>query len=257
MTSLVSESRSLKKTRTLMMCACAGLLGWGSMAQAQESPDTLPRCTEQNLVGPYAASRSGVLVGRGDIAANGIVNFDGQGNLSGKDTASVGGKVTVQDYKGSYSVNPDCTGEATLFFADGERVSLAIQVLGDKQQIRFIQTDEGTVVNGSAIAQWDLRRLSSPVAGRAGETRELSKAQSSRIRPGDVVSGSPISIGYPGDDFQFEFKHHIPPEILQYCANNTDPKATSADCYASYCRAQGEGSVGSDEKGLYCESKGQ
>jgi hypothetical protein len=55
--------------------------------------------------------------------------------------------------RGKYQVSPDCTGSATFFFSDWEMVSLDLQILAERQEVQFIQTDAGTVITGAAKAQ--------------------------------------------------------------------------------------------------------
>ena len=56
-----------------------------------QAPAPDPACTAASLHGSYAYSRMGTIVGVGPAAANGVVTFDGQGRLTGTDTASVNG----------------------------------------------------------------------------------------------------------------------------------------------------------------------
>lgn len=120
---------------------------------ALEQDNFLPSCTESSLYGPYAYSRVGTVVGKGPAAANGVVTFNGQGKLEGMDTASVNGQITDRFFKGEYVVTPDCTGTATFFFSDREVVNIALQIIAGEREVRFIQTDTGTVITGSAKAQ--------------------------------------------------------------------------------------------------------
>jgi hypothetical protein len=157
-----------------MMLLLAGLLSWSRLALAQEH--LLPDCTEARLSGPYAYSRMGTVVGRGPAAANGVVTFDGHGQLTGTDTASMNGKITTRDFTGAYKVTPECTGTATFFFSDRERVTLALQLLAGAQAVQFIQTDAGTVITGVAKAQGSMsHRAAVPV--EAGEPGRVATGQ--------------------------------------------------------------------------------
>jgi hypothetical protein len=106
--------------------------------------------------GSYAYSRTGTFVGIGPVAANGVVTFNGQAELFGRDTVSVNGKISERRFDGKYAVNGDCTGAATLFFSDSEIVNLDFQIVDRGGEIRFIQTDNRTVVTGSARKMADL-----------------------------------------------------------------------------------------------------
>jgi hypothetical protein len=135
-------------TRTFRMLVLAGVLSLSSMALAQENP--LLECPESSLDGPYTYSRMGTVVGKGPAAAQGIVTFDGQGNLAGTDTASVNGLIIQRTFDGDYQMTANCTGVATLVFTDGETISLDLLLMARGEEISFIQTNDGTVITGSA-----------------------------------------------------------------------------------------------------------
>ena len=141
-----------QRTIALGMLVLATMLTLNRSALAQE--DLVPSCAESSLYGPYAYSRVGMVVGIGPAAANGVVTFDGQGNLAGTDTASRNGQITARDFKGTYTVTPDCTGTATFVFSARETVNVALQIGAGAREVQFIQTDSGTVITGSAKAQW-------------------------------------------------------------------------------------------------------
>jgi hypothetical protein len=124
-----------------------------------------PGCTAATLQGSYAYSRTGIFIAEGPAAANGVVIFDGQGNLAGADTSSVNGVITQRAFKGAYDVEADCTGTAKFELTDGELVTLALQIVSARGEVQFIQTDAGTVVTGSArqmtvpfLAKGDMRQ---------------------------------------------------------------------------------------------------
>ncbi len=77
----------------------------------------------------------------------GIVKFDGAGNFSGSETASVNGLAGPATFTGTYSVTPDCTVTATLTNSLGLTVheSGVTNGSGAFQEIHLIVTDEGWV----------------------------------------------------------------------------------------------------------------
>lgn len=83
----------------------------------------------------------------------GIIRFDGTGNLSAKRTISVNGGITTDSVTGTYTVNPNCTGSATL--SDGLAVdAVAGKREGNKvQELLVIGTNNGTVATGFAKKQ--------------------------------------------------------------------------------------------------------
>lgn len=130
-----------------------GMLTLSGVTLAQpDGPSPLPGllCTLASVQGPYAYSRSGTVVEKGPAAANGVVIFNGRGTLVGSDTASVNGVLSTRAFKGDYAVEAGCIGAATLVFADGEVINLDLQLVASGRELRFIQTDDGTVITGSA-----------------------------------------------------------------------------------------------------------
>lgn len=75
-------------------------------------------CTQDSLEGAYGYALTGPLVGVGPVTAVGLATFDGDGGLTTKDTVSTNGKIVRRTGRGSYVVNPNCTGSAKV----GERL---------------------------------------------------------------------------------------------------------------------------------------
>jgi hypothetical protein len=151
--------RTLSRQRTMLlgMLGVISLLVLSRIAPAgAQAPAPEPACTAASLHGSYAYSRMGTIVGIGPTAANGVVTFDGQSRLTGTDTASVNGEIIQRMFEGDYQITATCTGAATLVFTDGESVSLDLQLVASGETVSFIQTNEGTVITGSAQKMiWD------------------------------------------------------------------------------------------------------
>jgi hypothetical protein len=77
----------------------------------------------------------------------GIVTFDGAGNFSGSETASVDGLIVPATFTGTYTVNPDCTVTAELTNSLGLTIheSGTISGSGAFQEVHLIVTDAGWV----------------------------------------------------------------------------------------------------------------
>lgn len=84
------------------------------------------------------------------FAAAGIMAINGDGSLSGSDTASLTGNVLLRSYTGTYTVNSDCTGSMTLNFCPpGSCLGPAnIVVSPDGSEFLFINTIHGATVLG-------------------------------------------------------------------------------------------------------------
>ena len=88
------------------------------------------------------------------IAAIGVDTFDGAGHLSGSITVSSGGFIFSSPLSGTYTVNSDCTGSATVTETNGGFVIHLIFVIVDNgKQLRNFDTDPGTVSFATAVRQ--------------------------------------------------------------------------------------------------------
>src|SRR5262249_46492554 len=121
------------------------ILGGGSaMAQSQDS--AAPSCTLGNIAGSYAFTASGSVSPSTDtpFAAVGVLNIDEHGNASGSDTANALGVAVARTFRGTITVNSDCTGtvslnfvgapfdglaEANLVFEDGRKGIRGVQLV--------------------------------------------------------------------------------------------------------------------------------
>ena len=108
-------------------------------------------CTTETINGSYGYAITGWTFdssGNGwGFAESGKVVADGTGGLSLQATASQTGTIASGASSGSYSVNADCTGTATL---NNGSAHLAFVVIASGREIQFVQTDTGTAISGSA-----------------------------------------------------------------------------------------------------------
>jgi hypothetical protein len=108
-------------------------------------------CTMEQLRGAYAVygQGSGTLGNPpqpGIEVDVGIATLDGKGNLSGSITFSFNGNIFRTKFIGTYLVKSDCT--ITLSIQDdfGEHLQEEGVVLGHGDEVRFIETNPGTVI---------------------------------------------------------------------------------------------------------------
>jgi hypothetical protein len=77
------------------------------------------------------------------IAAVGRAVLDDMGNVTGTESRSVGGGFADETFTGTYTVNPDCTGTATLAFSESGklvRTSILSLIFDDhEREIRMVQ----------------------------------------------------------------------------------------------------------------------
>lgn len=116
-------------------------------------------CSNATLQGSYGGSFSGEVRRPGDagstpVAGIGRFNYDGRGSFEAKETLSFGGSSFSFEFRGTYSVDADCTGTHTLFTLSGEEFGhLAIVIVEDGQEVRVTQTDPGVTLVGNERKQ--------------------------------------------------------------------------------------------------------
>jgi len=116
------------------LVASTALLGYLQIAQAHE-------CTVSNAAGRYGYTSSGTIVNPavGPFTAVGHTTLTESGTFSGAQTTSIAGNVVEETIQGTFSVNADCTGSATVNVYHGTtlaRTSL-INLVWDTHQKEF------------------------------------------------------------------------------------------------------------------------
>jgi len=104
------------------------------------------RCSPPGVAGNYGFTLSGQVIlptGPVPIAAVGRATLDADGNVSGTESRSVGGGFADETFAGSYAVNADCTGTATIrFYESGQLVRTSVLSLifdNNQREIRMVQ----------------------------------------------------------------------------------------------------------------------
>jgi hypothetical protein len=117
-----------------------------SLLSASAPSALAAHCSLHKSAGDYGFTLTGVVIvptGAVPIAAVGKALLDPAGNASGTESRSVGGGFADETFTGTYTVNPDCTGSATLnFYESGQlvRTSVLSLVFDDHQhEIRMVQ----------------------------------------------------------------------------------------------------------------------
>jgi hypothetical protein len=113
------------------------------------------------LQGDYSFVASGTF-GSSSFAAAGQTTYDGNGGVTGLIQISLGGNVSpVLPWSGTYTVDPEnCTTTKTVIIPDapygkgGSPVTLTVHFFitagYDFTELRFIVTDPGTTISGTA-----------------------------------------------------------------------------------------------------------
>ena len=127
----------------------SALLGFVQTAQAHE-------CSLRNVSGSYGYTSTGAIVtpAVGPFTAVGRVTFTDSGTFTGAQTTSFAGTLVPETISGTYTVNPDCTGSATVYVYHGSTLARtsAIQVVWDLDQseARAIFLTAGTSISINA-----------------------------------------------------------------------------------------------------------
>ena len=115
------------------------LLGTSAPARAE-------KCSLAAAAGKDGFTLNGVAItqaGAVPLAAVGKAILDAAGNVSGSEARSVGGAYADETLSGTYTVNADCTGTATVqFFEAGNLVRTSVLSLvfdNNLREIRMVQ----------------------------------------------------------------------------------------------------------------------
>jgi len=130
-------------------------------AASVESSAAHASCSLANVAGRYGYTTSGTVVSPpvGPFAAVGRVTFSSSRTLTGAQTTSIGGALFDETVSGTYSVNPGCTGAATVNVFHGTTLArtTTLNLVWDDNhnEIRAIFLTSGTVltINARRIAR--------------------------------------------------------------------------------------------------------
>ena len=126
--------KTLFSSTALGIIAGSALLNVTSTVQAYE-------CTLSGVAGKYGYTNSGLIVTPpvGPFTAVGHATLSDSGTFTGTQTTSIAGNLFEETTQGTFTVNPDCTGSATVYVYHGAtlvRTSL-INLVWDTHQTEF------------------------------------------------------------------------------------------------------------------------
>ena len=110
-------------------------------------------CTNTTLNGTYYYVTGGTLVSGNTIypyAELGKLVADGQGNVSGRSQASVGGSLASYTLAGTYSVQANCSGTLTLTANSQASAPVTFQVLNGGEGAVIAYSQQSAVITGRA-----------------------------------------------------------------------------------------------------------
>jgi hypothetical protein len=141
--------------KTFAIAAAAALaLGLAPTAKAHNKG-----CSNITLKGTFADSASGFSTSPPAMAGplGGVITetFDGKGAITAAGTLSLNGNIVPVTSKGTYSVNPDCTGTYTVQTSPlGITAHYFFVILDNGNEFKWICTDPGVVLGGVARKQF-------------------------------------------------------------------------------------------------------
>lgn len=142
------------KTFTLGIILSSALCAFSQAVLAHE-------CTAAGVAGRYGYTSTGSIVNPpvGAFTAVGHVIFTETGTLSGAQTTSIAGNLVEETIQGTFAVNPDCTGSATVQVYHGAtlaRTSIINLVWDDREkEARAIFLTAGTDISIQARKMTD------------------------------------------------------------------------------------------------------
>jgi hypothetical protein len=108
---------------TLGLTLSAALLTLTQLAHAHE-------CTLSDAAGKYGYTSTGTIVTPpvGPFTAVGHVTFTESGTFTGAQTTSIAGNLVEETVQGTFAVNSDCTGLATVYVYHGTTLARTSQI---------------------------------------------------------------------------------------------------------------------------------
>lgn len=121
-------------------------LGVPSLANADNKG-----CSTATLKGNFADKDTGFLTAppemAGPFAGVSAQNYDGKGTLTATGTVSLNGNIVAVTERGTYTVNPDCTGTYTMQVSPiGLTTHGFFVIAASGNELQIIVTDPGTVI---------------------------------------------------------------------------------------------------------------
>jgi hypothetical protein len=116
-------------------------------------------CSNTTLRGTFTYRTAGFITAppaeAGPFASVGTQIFDGDGGTTASAWISQDGNIVPVTIKGTYTVNPDCTGSFTLQISPVGLTTHSFFAIDDSgAEFQAIQTDPGVVVTGIARKQF-------------------------------------------------------------------------------------------------------
>ncbi len=129
-----------------------------------------PKCTKGALQGNYGFETTGAFLEAASATAVAVigdlkllVNRSGESVIGGHVSVSEDGTfLSEEPVSGSYTVATDCTGTLTVTPKGSSALNFSFMIVDEGKEILAIETDAGTVVNGTLLKDDDVSVMDSP-----------------------------------------------------------------------------------------------
>jgi hypothetical protein len=137
-------------TLTFVLASCKLVMAQSEAAGASRRHKP---CSNRTLFGDYGTKLEGTILGPNlTLRTLVLAHFDGEGNMTSKDYVVLNGLPPAEEWRqltGTYTVNPDCTGSATVDVAPGQP-SLRFHFIVVKDGQEILEVVDGSAVSGIA-----------------------------------------------------------------------------------------------------------
>lgn len=107
-------------------------------------------CTNLGVKHTYSFEATGLNLEKGQVAAAGRLTLNGTGSVSGTLTVSLDGSIgSSLTAPGTYQINSDCTGTATITPKGLSPSNFALGVVNGGKEIMAVETDTNTIITGT------------------------------------------------------------------------------------------------------------
>lgn len=109
-------------------------------------------CTNLGVKHPYSFEATGIVTGTGQVAMGGRLTLNGTGGITGTATLSLNGAIhSAVQVAGTYNINSNCTGSATMTPKGLPPINLNLVVVSAGKEIMAVETDTNTIVAGTFL----------------------------------------------------------------------------------------------------------
>lgn len=137
----------MKKSKSIFILLALTISGAAVSASPVSAGD---QCSVATIKGSYLYAQDGIILGKSadknqPFAQAGREYFDGKGGMSGVYSGNFNGTIVRGSYKGTYTMNSNCSG--TVAFEDNQKnvSNYDIYATHNGSEFVFVQTDSSSI----------------------------------------------------------------------------------------------------------------